>query len=189
MQEIWKTVVYDGEVFEGYEVSNLGKIRSLNYGRTGEVKELRLIVSKGGYLVVNLCKDGKYKSCRVHRLVAFAFIPNDDTENKTDVNHIDEDKTNNTVENLEWCTREYNINYGTHNERVAKTLGKKTICVETGIVYESTREVERKLGLEHSDISKCCKGKIKTFGGYQWMYYSDYLKLNNENSDSKEEND
>lgn len=186
MQEIWKTVVIDGEIYENYEVSNLGKIRSLNYNRSGEVKELRLIVSEGGYLTVNLCKDGKYKMYTVHRLVAFAFIPNDDSENKTDVNHIDEDKSNNTVENLEWCTKKQNINHGTRNERVAKALGKKIICVETGIVYESTREVERKLGLEHSNISKCCKGKIKTAYGYHWMYYKDYLKLN-ENSDSKTE--
>ena len=110
MQEIWKTVIIDGEIYENYEVSNLGKIRSLNYNRSGEVKELRLIVSKGGYLTVNLCKDGKYKMYTVHRLVAFAFIPNDDSENKTDVNHIDEDKSNNTVENLEWCTKKQNIN-------------------------------------------------------------------------------
>ena len=170
MQEIWKTIVYDGEVFEGYEVSNMGRVRSLNYRRTGEVKELRLRVGSGEYLTVMLYKGGKTKACLVHRLVAFAFIPipNDDTENKTEVNHKNEIKGDNRVENLEWVTHKQNINHGTRNERISK----KVKCVETGIVYESTYEVERKLGLDHSHISGCCKGKknYKTCGGYHWKY-------------------
>ena len=179
MQEIWKTVIIDGEIYENYEVSNLGKIRSLNYKRTGEVKELKFKVI-GGYLRVVLYKDGKQKNYYVHRLVATAFIPNDDTENKTDVNHIDENKQNNHVSNLEWCTREQNINHGTRTERATKAQGKKTICVETGIVYESTREVERKLGLNHRHICDCCNGKYKTCGGYKWYYLEDYESLINE---------
>lgn len=185
MQEIWKTVIIDGEIYENYEVSNLGKIRSLNYNRSGEVKELKPNVRTDGYLQVVLCKDGKQKNYYVHRLVAYAFIPNDDTENKIEVNHISEVKTDNRVENLEWVTPKQNSNHGTHNERMAKAKSKKTICVETGIVYESAREVERKLGLAHSSISRCCKGKYKTSGGFHWMYLEDYLKLN-ENSDSKQ---
>ena len=189
MQEIWKTVIIDGEIYENYEVSNLGKIRSLNYRHTGVVKELKLRVSHG-YLQVHLCKNGKVKYYRVHRLVAFAFIENDNPTEKIEVNHINEIKTDNRVENLEWVTPKQNSNHGTRTERVAKAQrgrkskrSKKVICVETGIVYGSTREVERKLGLAHNNICNCCNGNLKTVGGYHWMYYEDYLKLN-ENSDS-----
>lgn len=170
MQEIWKTVIYDGEIYEEYEVSNMGRVRSLNYRRTGEVKELRLSVDNGGYLIVTLYKGGKNKKCKVHRLIAYAFIPNDNPTEKTEVNHINEIKDDNRTDNLEWVTRKQNSNHGTRNERMAKTKGKKIRCVETGIVYESTYEVERKTGLNHSSICKCCKGKLKTCGGYHWKY-------------------
>ena len=183
--EEWRTVVIDGEIYEGYEVSNQGRVRSLNYRGTGKVKELRLIVDNGGYLTVRLRKDGKTKSCLVHRLVAYAFIPNDNPTEKTEVNHIDENKINNRTDNLEWCNREQNINHGTRTERSVKAKSKKVKCIETNVVYESIIDVERKLGLNHSHISKCCKGKTKTCGGYHWMYYEDYLEQQNkEKSDS-----
>ena len=167
-KEIWRTVIYDGEVFEGYEVSNMGRVRSLNYGgRTGVVKELKPSVNSGGYLLVALYKGRKQKMCYVHRIVAYTFLSNNDIENKTEVNHIDENKTNNKVENLEWCNREQNINHGTRTEQTSK----KVKCVETGIVYESAYEVERKLGLAHNNICCCCNGKnYKTVGGYHWKY-------------------
>ena len=159
MQEIWKTVIIDGEIYENYEVSNLGKIRSLNYRRSGEVKELRLSVGKGGYLQVPLCKNGKHKIYKVHRLVAFAFIPNDDTENKIDVNHIDEDKSNNTVENLEWCTASYNNNYGTRNERVAEKLKNREFSEESRKKM-SEKGKGRKFSEEHKQkLSEARKGK------------------------------
>ena len=190
MQEIWKTAVYDGEIYENYEVSNMGRVRSLNYRRTGKIQVLNLRVNNSGYLMVGLRKDGKTKMCLVHRLIAYAFIENNDIENK-EVNHIDENKTNNRVENLEWCNREQNMNHGTRNERMAKTLknvrGKKIRCVETGEVFESIIEAERKLGLNSGNICTCCSKNYKTCGGYHWMYYEDYLKLNEQNSDSKTE--
>lgn len=170
MEEIWRTAIYDGEVFEGYEVSNLGKIRSLNYNHTGKVQVLKPSVSTDGYLQVGLCKDGKKKTCLVHRLIAFAFIPNDDPKNKTQINHLDENPRNNHVSNLEWVTTKQNINHGTRNERAAKAQSKKIRCVETGEVFESIKEVERKTGLANSGICRCCNGKQKTCGKFHWEY-------------------
>lgn len=174
-KEIWRTAVYDGEIYENYEVSNMGRVRSLNYGRSGKVKELKLRIRTDGYSRVVLCKDGKQKTCYVHRLIAYAFIPNDNPTEKTEVNHISEVKTDNRVDNLEWVTPKQNINHGTRIERMAKTKSKKVKCVETGVVYESAREVERKIGLNQSSISKCCKGKLKTCGGYHWEYVKKYV--------------
>ena len=116
--EEWRTVVIDGEVWDNYEVSNLGRVRSLNFKRTGEMKILQPCIVNGGYLQVGLTKDGKRKRYLVHRLVAFAFIENDDIKNKTDVNHLNEIKTDNRVENLEWTTHLDNVHYGTRTERM-----------------------------------------------------------------------
>lgn len=171
MNEIWKTVVYDGKTYEEYEVSNYGRVRSL---KLGKVKLLKSI-SVGGYLYVALSENGKKKRCYIHRLVAYAFIENDDIENKTQVNHIDEDKTNNCVENLEWVTPKENVNHGTCIERSAKTRGKRVICVETQVVYDSVYDAERQNGISHGNICRCCQ-KInghKTCGGYHWEYYEE----------------
>ena len=111
-EEVWKDI----EGYEGrYQVSNLGRVKRVTTGRI-----LKSCKNRGGYLYVNLCKQGVVSNKRIHRLVAQAFIPN--PENKSDINHIDEDKTNNTVTNLEWTTRKENLNHGTHNDRVSKTL-------------------------------------------------------------------
>lgn len=120
MVEEWRTVIYNGEVFEDYEVSSLGNVRSL---KRGKVREMKLRKNNDGYLYVHLRKQGKEKYCYVHRLVACTFIPNDD-ETKTDVNHISEVKTENFVENLEWCTHKENMNYGTCIERMARAKRK-----------------------------------------------------------------
>lgn len=181
LEEIWKPI----EGYEGlYEVSNLGRVRSLNYNHTGKVKILSLRVNKYGYIQVGLYNNGKRKFYGVHRLVAQAFIPNQD--NKTEVNHIDEDKTNNIVTNLEWCTASYNINYGTRNIRVGNSLllsnngsARKVINLDTMKIFDTMLEASVFYNIDKSDISKCCKNKIKTCGGYKWMYYEDYLALNN----------
>ena len=116
MNEIWKDIPgYEGK----YEVSNLGNVRSLNYNRSGEPKLLKQ-GNVNGYKVVILYKDGKKKTCNVHRLVAMTFIPNPD--NLPIVNHKDEDKSNNNVNNLEWCTYKYNNTYGTARERAGKKM-------------------------------------------------------------------
>lgn len=127
-EEVWRDI--DG--YEGYQVSNLGNVRSLD--RTvkkedGTVrflkgKILKQFPSNRGYLLVRLCKDGKGKTYSVHRIVAKAFIPNE--RNLSECNHKSEVKTDNRAQNLEWCNREYNINYGTAIQRMVKKRFNKT---------------------------------------------------------------
>ena len=171
---IEKGVEYD---YRGlYAVSNLGNVKSLNYNRTGKEKILKPIKIKKGYLFVNLCKNGEEKMFYVHRLVAFMFISNDDPLNKKDVNHIDENKENNNVENLEWCTKEYNINHGTRTKRVAKTKSKKVIgysLTSTKVIILQSATQAEKIGIDHSHICKCCNGKQKSHKGYKWYYLDD----------------
>ena len=161
--EEWKDI----EGYEGlYQVSTLGRVRSL-YGHGGvSVRILKPYIRKTGYLDVGLFKNGAYSYKLIHRLVAQAFVPN--PENKPVVNHKDEDKTNNQVENLEWCTAEYNNNYGTRNQRAIKSKMKKVMCIETGVVFDSIK-LAREITHIHS-IHRAAKGKQKTAGGYHWRY-------------------
>ena len=172
--EIWRDI----EGYEGlYQVSNLGKVKSLNYKCTKKEKILKPFSNRDGYLRVKLCKEGKRRSYLVHRLVAQAFISN--PEDKPQVNHKDEDKTNNKVENLEWVTSKENINYGTHNERSGKsqTNDKKRskpiygINIKTNerIEFPSTMEAQRN-GFDQGAIVKCLKGRRKSHKGYRWFY-------------------
>ena len=173
IEEIFKDV----KGYEGlYQVSNFGNIMSLNYSNTGKAKLMNPRERKDGYLQVHLYKNRKPKMFQVHRLVAEAFIPNPD--NLPEVNHKDEDKTNNSVENLEWCTREYNNNYGTHNKRVSKkmTNGKLSKIVlqysldgELIREWPSTRECERN-GYYHGNVVACCRGERNFHKGYIWIY-------------------
>lgn len=115
--EEWKDVVgYEGL----YEVSNLGRVRNK---QTGKVLKPKL-GKRWGYYTINLCKDKKRSTKTIHRLVALAWIPRVDGD-KDQINHINEIKTDNRVENLEWCTVEYNNAYGTHNERSYNALVEK----------------------------------------------------------------
>ena len=165
--EHWKAI----SGYEGlYEVSDLGRVRSLKYGKE---KILKPGKTHGGYLMIGLRKDGHMKYLLVHRLVAKAFIPN--PNNLETVNHKDETKTNNTVSNLEWMSREDNINYGTHNKRVGEALSKQVQMFDkkTGEVlatFPSTREANRVTGIAQPNISACCNGKLKSAGGYIWRY-------------------
>ena len=188
MIEEWRTAVYDGEVYEGlYKVSNLGRILSLNYRNTGKPELRNPGELPNGYLQVGLSKNGEYKECYVHRLVAFTFLEN--PENKPEVNHKDEDKTNNFVflnedgsidkekSNLEWSTPKENSNHGTRNERVAKALSKRVLQLSLSgdLIREwpSASECERN-GYSQSHVSACCRGERKTHKGFKWMYYDDY---------------
>ena len=111
--EIWRTI----NGYENYQVSNLGNVKNIS---TGKLLKPR-VNKKTGYVLIDIRNGGNKKTIGIHRLVALTFIENDNPENKTQVNHIDENKTNNNVNNLEWCTPSYNINYGSHNERVKQT--------------------------------------------------------------------
>ena len=177
MLEIWRTAVYDGEVYEGlYKVSNFGRILSLNYHQTGKADLMTPSKVGTGYLRVQLWKNKEYKTCLVHRLVAETFLPN--PENLPQVNHIDEDKTNNRVDNLEWKSHRDNCNHGTRNERSAKTrtngkLSKRVLQLSlSGDLikeWESTRECERN-GFDHGHVAACCRGEKKQYKGFRWEY-------------------
>lgn len=150
--------------YEGlYAITSCGKVWSYR-----SKKFLKSCKQSTEYLAVTLCKDGTRKSYTIHRLVAEAYLPN--PNNLPQVNHKDENKTHNYINNLEWCDNTYNVNYGTHNKRVGRARSKTVICVETNIVYYSPTEVEQTLGIDASSIHKCCKGKRHTAGGYHWRY-------------------
>ena len=154
--ETWKDVPgYEGF----YEVSTNGNVR-----RFGKNKNLKPIENNRGYTSVHLCKDNARKKHRVNRLVAMAFIAN---EGKLpQVNHIDENKANNNVENLEWCDPKYNSNHGTRNKRISVSV----LCKETGMVFPSTVTAADWAGTFPSCISRCCRGGRKSAGGYRWEY-------------------
>lgn len=178
MTEIWRDI----KDYEGlYQVSNFGSVKSLNYNHTGKEKILSTGKVSGGYLSVQLYKNGKGKMYSVHRLVAQAFIPN--PLNLPQVNHKDENPSNNHVDNLEWCDQKYNNNYGTRLQKVSDIFKGKNntvhskpvlqIDIETNEVikeWPSMGEVERQLGIFYQNISCCCRGKYKQAGGYKWKY-------------------
>lgn len=165
MIEEWKDI----EGYEGlYQVSNLGRVKRSKGKYMKSERILMLFINTPGYLQVMLCKNNKCKKFTVHRLVANAFIPN--PENKPQVNHIDEDKTNNKVSNLEWVTAKENVNHGTRNERSSKKIKAIDIANGEWNDYKSISECARELGLHQSSISMCLKGKRKTSGGYTFKY-------------------
>lgn len=150
--------------YEGlYAITSCGKVWS--YKRKRFLNPYKL---NNGYLQVGLCKDGIRKLYSVHRLVAEVYIPN--PENKPCVNHIDECKTNNALQNLEWVTHKENNNYGSHNERSAKARRKKVICIETGEIFNSLAEAAKSVNRSIGNICLCLKGKHKTCAGYHWAY-------------------
>ena len=169
--EIWRTPINKGEIYDSYQVSNLGRMINLNYRGTGKAKLMELTKRKDGYLKVTFSKNGKTDNILVHRLVAETFIPNPD--NLPQVNHIDENKENNRVDNLEWVTAKENINYGTHNERAAKTKSKPVLqlSLDGNLIREwsSTQEAGRN-GFDHSAVCRCCNGKQKSAYGFKWCY-------------------
>lgn len=187
--EIWKTAIVDGEPYEDYKVSNLGRILSLDYNHTGKPRLRNPVEMPNGYLQVGLSKNRKEKKCYVHRIVAETFLEN--SENLPEVNHKDEDKTNNFVflnedgsvdkekSNLEWKTHRDNINHGTRTERAAKALSKRVfqLSLSGELIREwpSVSEVGRN-GFSKGHVAACCNGKEKTYKGFLWMYYDDYIE-------------
>lgn len=173
IKEIWKSITdYEGL----YEVSNLGRVKSLGNNKSRKEKILKPAKDRKGYLYVILCRNGKVKNFKVHRLVAEAFLPN--PEGFPEVNHKDEDKTNNQVENLEFCDCKYNINYGSHNERSAAARSKsveaskfsdfRKICLR----FPSTNEAGRN-GYGSRCVAACCRGCYSTHRGnfYKNLYW------------------
>ena len=159
--EQWKSV----EGYEGlYEVSDQGRVKSLGNNKTRKDKILKQQKHRGGYLKVSLCKDGHLKQLFVHRIVAKAFIQN--PNNLKTVNHKDEVKTNNVATNLEWMTQGDNVIYS--QARQVQMFDKST-C-ELLATFPSTHEAARVTGINQGDISSCCRGKLKSAGGYKWRY-------------------
>lgn len=186
--EIWKDIVgYEGK----YQVSNTGKVRSLNYHKSGNSREMTHGFSSKGYPVVALRKDGKSTTIAVHRLVAMAFISN--PMNLPQVNHIDEDKTNNNVDNLEWCTAYHNVHHGTrgmraqsarnviqcaYSERKIEQRTKDGALIAT---FDSIKHASEVTGVYHTTISRACaravvrekNGTVHRYGyagGFIWNY-------------------
>ena len=176
----WRTV----KGFEGvYEVSNLGVVKSLGRyenGHTGKKysttyyrkeKTLKQCLRKG-YPFVCLRKDGKTYNKSVHRLVAEAFIPN--PSNLSEVNHKDENPLNNNVENLEWCDRKYNNNYGSRNEKSASKHRKPINQFDLNGVFikqfKSQTEASKELNIQQANINKCLNGLRNKAGNFIWKY-------------------
>jgi len=185
-KEIWKDIVgYEGM----YEVSSFGRVRSLDRrlrnGRLHTGSVLKTRIARNGYELVSMYADGMQKTDTVHRIMAQAFIPNPD--NLPQINHKDENKANNAVDNLEWCDSAYNNNYGNHIRRIMETESwkpnlekalatrpKSVLCLnQSGDIvsrYESARAAAKELGINPSNISACCLGKQKSAKGFTWKY-------------------
>lgn len=172
MTELWEKIAG----YENYSVSNLGRIKNLSTG-----KILKPINSGNGYFRVALYSASKVQLVSVHRLVATAFIPNE--KNLPQVNHKNENKADNTADNLEWCTAAYNANYGTKQIRVVNTKRKNNIyqrfaekiskaiyCLETRKTYPSIKIASENTGLDRTGLSRACTGVYKTCGGFHWSF-------------------
>lgn len=178
MQEIWKDIKGYKDL---YQVSNLGRVKSLerykdNHGKLQKVNEKIKVARKDkqGYELLDLYKDNKPKTVRVHRLVAEAFIEN--INSKETVNHIDGNKSNNAASNLEWVSyKEQNIHFYKNNlkskenidkaiKAMTKVQSKKVKCLNNGIIYDSASEAARQVGISPSLLMRCCRGERKSAG-------------------------
>ena len=173
MTETWKPI----KGYEGlYEVSNYGRVKSLNWNGKGTVGYMTLRKKNTGYLAVLLSKNGVSKYALVHRLVATAFIPN--PENEETINHIDEDKTNNRADNLEWCSRtenvrKYKLNHKGFVQRKKKNASAVLQIDKSGNIvniWNSIASVHNELNYNNWSISQCCENKRKTAYGFIWQY-------------------
>ena len=180
MEEIWKDI----EGLSGkYQVSTLGRIKTFSRYPDGRILTQR--EDKDGYMMCHPFKNGKRIVLKVHHLVALAFIPN--PSGHPQINHKDEDKTNNRVDNLEWCDCKYNCNYGTHKKKLSEYAmfhGKKLRPVRqysrTGVLvkeYISSRMAERATKIAHQNIVQACRIYHYTAGGFIWCYADDAERI------------
>lgn len=156
--EIWKDI----RGYEGlYAITSCARVWSYrkNIFLTPDQKPV-------GYFYVNLRNDGKYERFYIHRLVADAFIPN--PENKPMINHINGIKTDNRIENLEWCTRSENA-YHAHRTKLINTA-REVLCIELNRTFPSVASAAKELNLQPARIVDCCKGRRAKTGGYHWQY-------------------
>lgn len=180
MKEYWRDV----KGYEGfYQVSNVGRIRSLdrivnsNHSnkRKSKGRILKATKDRYGYLYVVFCVRNKRKTEKVHRIVANSFIQN--PQNKEQVNHLNEIKTDNRVQNLEWATASENNNYGIGQIRRVEKRNKPTIQYsldgELLKKWRSASDAGRTLGIDISGICKCCRGTLESIKGYRWSYWKD----------------
>lgn len=174
-REIWKDI----KGYEGlYQVSNYGRVKSLP--RNNTIKQPRILkngYSHKGYCIVALSKNNNRRSYRVHRLVAQAFIPN--PNNLPEVNHIDENKLNNNINNLEWCDSKYNNTYGNRIGIASMKCSKPVSMFDKEgkyiRTYKSCTEASKETDISMCHISSCCLNRYgrKTAGGYIWKYESE----------------
>ena len=159
--EIWKPLARS----EKYLCSTSGRIRNAVSGKICNGS-----VNNHGYVRFDLCENGKRFVISGHHAVAETFIEN--PMSLSSINHIDGNKTNNNVSNLEWCTAKHNTHHAIHT--LLKSIGgenkKKVICLETGKVYSSCCEAEMLLGIPNSLINRCCNGKRKTTRGLHFAF-------------------
>lgn len=150
--------------FEGlYKVTSCGKIWSCRRNRFMKIGDFN-----GNYQMVGLMDtEGKTHVEYVHRIVAKAYLPNPDPELFTDVNHLDEVRNHNWLGNLEWCTRQYNINYGTANDRRGR---KPVYCVELNKTFPSIRQAAKLLGLNSAEVWGVANGRVKQAKGFTFRY-------------------
>lgn len=187
-REIWKTVVIDGVEHPRYKVSNLGRVKCLDWNRTGKERIISQCSVGIGY--IGVCIDGKFKL--LHRVVAETFIPN--PQNKPCIDHIDTNKQNNVVTNLRFCTHHENNQNPLTIKHMSENAGKSCLgkfgaehsrsiqIVQLSLdgqfikKWSCAMEVERELGIDHRLLPPCCKGKRRSTKGYRWMYYSDWVR-------------
>ena len=149
--------------YDNYAITDNGRVWSIKKHQWLKPRD-----NGFGYMQVALYKDGKMRNFKVHKLVALAFLPN--PRNLKELNHINEIKSDNRVQNLEWITHKDNINHGTGNQRRAAKLNKKVYCVELDRTFKSVSEAANQLGLWEASISRCCTGKQKTTGKLHFRF-------------------
>lgn len=166
MREVWRDVVgYEGK----YQVSNFGRVKSLNYNRTG-IEKLLCPKKSAHYLRVTLRNDMGAKDKCIHRLVAQAFIPNPD--NKSEVNHIDGDKRNNHLSNLEWVIHSENARHSVYslNKNPREWSRTPVRCIETGEIFETQIEAAKAYNTSQGAIGNSARKNRPRAGGFTWEF-------------------